>query len=187
MMRLWSAQDRTFEDDEDQVHPSLGFGYETSGEIRMNAHPTTFTIVLSGPPLTTGTFAQSAKAVGGTDTYGAPENEPAPGLTVDAPVPEALAAGAVQIKYRAEDVQILSAFGTGDLNISQRVGHLHIAVDDLPVYWADANDNGSIEIVGLLPGEHTVLIELADNDHKISPGQSAHITFTAPSVSPHSG
>jgi len=82
--------------------------------------------------LTTGAFAQSAKAVRGADPYVSIENEPAPKLIVDPPAPEALAMGAVHLQYRAENVHIVPVFGAGALNASPRVGHLHITVDDLP-------------------------------------------------------
>jgi hypothetical protein len=154
--------------------------------IAMSMRPTTVTIVLGGTLLTTGTLAQNANAVTVSDPYRADENEPAPGLIVDAPDPESLAAGAVQIQYRAENEHFFSAFGTDDLNESQRISHLYITVDDLPLHWAGASDAGTIDIVGLLPGDHRVSFELVDTSHKISLGQSANLTFTVPNIAPHS-
>ena len=41
-------------------------------------------------------------------------------------------------------------------------GHLHIQVDELPWWWADASDNNTVDIAGLPPGQHKVKIELVD-------------------------
>jgi hypothetical protein len=51
-----------------------------------------------------------------------------------------------------ENVRIAQVFGAGALNVSPRVGHLHITVDNLPWWWADASDNNTIDIAGLPPG-----------------------------------
>ena len=55
-----------------------------------------------------------------------------------------------------ENVHIVPVFGAGALNVSPRVGHLHITVDDLPWHWADTSDNNTIDVVGLPPGQHKV-------------------------------
>ena len=52
-------------------------------------------------------------------------HEPSPKLIVDPPLPGALAQGVVWIQYRVENVHIAPVFGTGALNVSPRVGHLH--------------------------------------------------------------
>ena len=62
--------------------------------------------------------------------------------------PGALAQGVVWIQYRVENVHIVPVFGTGALNVSPRVGHLHIHVDDVPWWWADASDTNTIDIAG---------------------------------------
>jgi hypothetical protein len=62
------------------------------------------------------------------------------------------------IQWRAENVHIVPVFGKGALNASPRVGHLHIHVDDLPWWWADANDINTIDMAGLPPGPHKVSI-----------------------------
>ena len=53
----------------------------------------TLAAVAAGTVLATAAFAQSAKEVRGPTPYFAVENEPAPRLIVDPPVPEALAQG----------------------------------------------------------------------------------------------
>jgi Family of unknown function (DUF6130) len=69
--------------------------------------------------------------------------------------------------------------------VSPRVGHLHITVDDLPWHWADTSDNNTIDVVGLPPGPHKLLIELVDATHHAFAGQSVTLTFTVPDAAPH--
>lgn len=140
----------------------------------------TFTTLAAGIMLAMSAFAQSAKDVRGGSPYVAIENEPAPKLIVDPPLPDQLARGLVQIQYRAENVHIVPVFGVGALNISPRVGHLHITVDDLPWHWADASDSNTVDLVGLPSGEHKVLIELVDTAHHVFPGQAKTVMFTVP-------
>jgi hypothetical protein len=127
----------------------------------------TLAAVAAGTALATSAFAQSAREVRGPSPYNAIETEPAPKLIVDPPLPDRLARGVVQIQYRAENVHILPVFGAGALNVSPRVGHLHITVDDLPWHWADASDSNTVDIVGLPPGQHKVLIELVNAEHQV--------------------
>ena len=124
----------------------------------------------------------SAKAVRGATPYAPIKDEPAPKLIVDPPLPEMLVHGVVWIQWRVENVRILPVFGKAALSVSPRVGHLHVHVDDLPWWWADASDNNTIDIAGMPPGEHKVLIELADTDHHVFPGQAKTVTFTVPST-----
>jgi len=130
--------------------------------------------------LATGAFAQSAKEVRGGSPYVEIKNEPAPKLIVDPPLPEGLALGVFWAQYRVEKLRIVPVFGAAALQTSPRVGHLHIIVDDLPWWWADASDNNTVDIAGLPPGEHKVKIELVDANHNVFPGQSKIVTFTIP-------
>jgi hypothetical protein len=77
-------------------------------------------------------------------------------------------------------VHIVPVFGAGGLTVSPRVGHLHVTVDDLPWHWADTSDNNTIDLVGLPPGPHKVLIELVDATHHVFPRQQQTVTFTIP-------
>src|SRR3954470_12237499 len=140
----------------------------------------TLVALAAGSVLATSVFAQSAREVRGPTPYVAIENEPAPKLIVDPPLPDQLTRGLIQIQYRAENVRIVPVFGAGALNVSPRVGHLHITVDDLPWHWADASDSNTVDLVGLPPGPHKVLIELVDAAHHVFPGQAASVTFTVP-------
>jgi Family of unknown function (DUF6130) len=123
-------------------------------------------------------FGQSAKEIRGASPYVAIENEPTPKLFVDPPLPDLLDQGVVWIQYRTENVHIVPVFGKGALNASPRVGHLHVQVDDLPWWWADASDNNTIDLAGMPPGLHKVRIELVDANHEVFPGQSKTVTFT---------
>ena len=130
--------------------------------------------------LATSAFSQSAREIRGATPYAAIENEPAPKLVVDPPVPEVLAQGIFWAQYRVENMRILPVFGKGALTASPRIGHLHITVDDLPWWWADASDNNTVDIAGLPPGEHKVKIALVDANHNIFSGQVVTLTFTVP-------
>ena len=100
------------------------------------------------PPASAEPKAPGARAVRGATPYAAIEDEPAPKLIVDPPLPGPLAKGVVWIQWRVENVRILPVFGKGALNVSPRVGHLHVHVDDLPWWWADASDNNTIDLAG---------------------------------------
>jgi hypothetical protein len=141
----------------------------------------TLAAVAAGTLLATSAFAQSAREIRGASPYVAIENEPAPKLIVDPPLPEGLAQGVFWAQYRVENIRIVQVFGAGALNVSPRVGHLHITVDDLPWWWADASDNNTVDIAGLPPGQHKVTIALVDANHNVIPGQVVTVPFTVPS------
>ena len=125
----------------------------------------------------------SAQDVGAPTPFLPLLNESAPRLFVEPPIPDRLAHGSVLIPYRTENFRILPVFGPGALDVSPRAGHLHITVDDLPWHWADASDDRTVVVVGLPPGSHKVLIELADPNHRVITGQA--VTFTVPAAAPH--
>lgn len=123
--------------------------------------------------------AQTAKDVRGSTPLVAIPNEPPPKLIVDPPIPEQLALGRVFIQYRTENLRILSVFGSGALTVSSRVGHLHYKVDDQT--WPIVDTSGeTLVLVGLPPGPHKVLLELADATHKPFAGASKLVEFTVP-------
>lgn len=130
--------------------------------------------------------APSAKEIRGASPYLELENEPAPKLIVDPPLPNLLDLGVVWIQWRVENVHIVPVFGKGALNVSPRVGHLHVHVDDVPWYWADVSDVNTIDLAGMPPGPHTILIELVNSNHDVFPGQSKTVTFTIPKGAPRS-
>ena len=135
---------------------------------------------LAGTMLATGAFGQSAKDVRGGSPYVEIKNESAPKLIVDPPLPEGLALGVFWAQYRVENLHIVvPVFGPGALQVSPRVGHLHVQVDDL-WWWADASDSNTIDIANLAPGEHKVRIVLVDAAHNPFPGQEVTLRFTIP-------
>lgn len=105
------------------------------------------------------------------------DNEPPPRLIVDPPLPGPLASGRVFIQYRTENIRVLPVFGKGALDVSPRVGHVHITVDDAPWHFVDAS-GGTVVITGLGPGPHRVLVELADPTHRVL--MSETVTFSLP-------
>lgn len=125
----------------------------------------------------------SAREVRGPTPYLPIENEPPPRLIVDPPIPKLLERGVVLIQYRTENCRILPVFGEAALDVSPRVGHLHIRVDDLPWLWADASDLNTVDMSGMPPGDHEVTIDLVDANHQVYPGQSRTVKFTVPSGS----
>ena len=117
----------------------------------------------------TGAFAQS--------TVVPIDNEPAPRLIVEPPLPGPLAQGLVIIPYRVENLRILPIAGAGARSVSPRLGHLHITVDDLPWLWADFGQSSTIVLAGMPLGPHNVRIELGDSEGNV---------FTAQTVTFHS-
>jgi uncharacterized protein DUF6130 len=124
------------------------------------------------------TGARSAKDSRGATPYLEIKNEPAARLIVDPPLPDLLDQGIVFIQWRAENVHIVPVVGKGALTVSPRVGHLHVHVDDLPWLWADASNINTIDLAGVPPGPHKILIELVNANHEVFPGQSKTVTFT---------
>ncbi len=123
--------------------------------------------------------AQTAKEIRGASPLVAIENEPPPRLIVDPPLAEPLAAGRVFIQYRTENLRVVPVFGKGALTVSPRIGHIHITVDDAPWHFVDASGE-TIILVGLPPGPHKVLVELADPTHKVITSET--VRFTIPVV-----
>jgi hypothetical protein len=123
--------------------------------------------------------AQTARDVEGATPLVAIPNEPPPKLIVDPPISEQLALGRVFIQYRTENLRILPVFGAAALNVSPRVGHMHIVVDDQT--WPIVDTSGTtFAAVGLKPGPHKVVFQLADTLHRPIPGATQTVTFVVP-------
>lgn len=125
--------------------------------------------------------AQTARDIRGPSPLLAIETEPPPRLIVDEPLAGPLAAGRVFIQYRAENMRILPVFGSGALSVSPRIGHVHITVDDAPWHFVDASGE-TIILVGLSPGAHMVLIELADPTHRVVARQPVRLVVPTPAT-----
>ena len=104
--------------------------------------------------------------------------EPQPKLVVDAPLPEPLSRGVALIRYRTENLQILPVFGPKALDVSPRIGHLHVAVDGASWVWADTG-GGPIIVAGLPEGPHKVEITPVNTHHQPL-GQSVVVEFVIP-------
>ena len=113
-------------------------------------------------------FAQSAKdTCGPTPVIPLAGEEPPATIITYPPVAEPLASrGVAIIQYCTQNLHLVAVFGQNALAVSPRVGHLHVTVDDNSWVWADASGNPII-LMGLLPGPHKILIELADANHRI--------------------
>ena len=109
--------------------------------------------------------AQSARDILGPAPVVALASEPPPRLIVDPPIAEGLAKGRVYIQYRAENLRIVQVFGQAALDVSPRIGHIHVTVDDTPWHWADASGEQLI-ITGMPVGPHKILIELVNANHQ---------------------
>ena len=121
--------------------------------------------------------AQTAREIRGPSPLLAIPSEAPPRLIVDEPLAEPLAAGRVFIQYRAENMRIIPVFGAGALQVSPRIGHVHITVDGASWHFVDASGE-TIILVGLSQGPHKVLIELADPTHKVVDRQE--VSFVIP-------
>jgi hypothetical protein len=105
------------------------------------------------------------------------ENEPPPKIFIDPPLAEPLERGVAVIQYCAEYLHIVPVFGAKALQVTPRVGHLHVRVDDAAWVWAEAGGNPII-LMGLAPGSHKVTIELVNANHQIL--DRAEVTFVIP-------
>jgi hypothetical protein len=110
-------------------------------------------------------MAQSARDIRGPAGVVPLASEPAARIVIDSPLADSLAQGRVVIQYRAENLRIVQVFGPAALNVSPRIGHIHVTVDDAPWRWADASGEPLI-INGLPAGPHKVRIELVNANHQ---------------------
>jgi hypothetical protein len=133
----------------------------------------TLVAIAAGTVLATGAFAQS--------TVVPIDNERAPRLIVQPPLPGPLARGVVYISYQVENLRILPLGGAAASKVSPRVGHLHVTIDDLPWFLADYGQSNTIILGGMPRGQHKVLIEVVDPEGKVFTGQT--VTFYAPGSS----
>jgi hypothetical protein len=110
-------------------------------------------------------MAQTARDIRGAAPVVPLAREPAPRIVIDPPLADSLVHGRVVIQHRAENLHIVPVFGPNALNVSPRIGHIHVTVDDAPWHWADASGEPLI-MNGFPAGPHKVLIELVDANHQ---------------------
>lgn len=125
-------------------------------------------------------FAQSGAQQATVFPLTAPQ--PPARIFADPPLPDALATGRVFIPYRVANLRILPVFGPKALEVTPRIGHLHVAVDGAPWHWADASGTPII-LVGLPAGPHKVELVLANANHQ--PLDRVEIAFTVPAGADH--
>lgn len=111
------------------------------------------------------TATQSAREVRGPAPIVPIAGEPPVKLIIDPPLEDSLAHGRVVIQYRAENLRIVPVFGKASLDVSPRIGHIHVTVDDAPWHWLDASGE-PLTITGFSAGKHKVLIELVNASHQ---------------------
>jgi hypothetical protein len=109
------------------------------------------------------------------------ESEALPTLIAYPPLAGPLARGVVIIQYRTEHARILPVFGKAAADVSPRLSHLHVTVDDWKGTWAHTSEDPII-LVGLTPGAHKVLLEVADPTHNILTGTT--VSFIVPEKKP---
>ena len=124
-------------------------------------------------------MAQTARDIRGPAAVVPLATEPAPRIVIDPPLADWLAGGRVVIQYRAENLRIVPVFGPNALDVSPRIGHIHVTVDDAPWRWADASGEPLI-INCLPPGPHKVMIELVNANHQTL--DTGVVTFVIPNV-----
>ena len=129
-------------------------------------------------------WAQTATEIGRPAAVIPLASEPPSKLVVYPPLAEPLARGVVILQYRTENMRIIPVFGKGAAEVSPRVGHLHVTLDDRPGTWAHTSGDPII-VVGLKPGVHKMLIELADPNHKILASETVGVTVPEQPGSPH--
>ena len=117
-------------------------------------------------------FCAAAVAEKPTDNCGTTKvvpltgEEPPPKIFIDPPLAEPLASrGVAIIHYCAQNLRLIPVFGPNALDVSPRVGHVHVRVDDAPWVWMEGSDKPVI-LGGLPAGPHTVRFELMDSNHR---------------------
>ena len=145
----------------------------------MHSSLTHFGAMIACTLLATLAFAQSARDVRGPSPLVAIESEAPAKLIVDPPLPEPLALGRVFIQYRTENLRVMPVFGKGALEVSPRIGHVHITVDDASWHFVDSSGE-TVILVGLKPGPHKVLFELADPTHRVITSETVNFTVPDP-------
>jgi hypothetical protein len=104
--------------------------------------------------------------------------QPPARIVIEPPLAEPLASrGVVILQYCVENLHIVPVFGPNAAGLSPRIGHLHVAVDDLAWVWADASGNPII-LQGLPAGPHKVRLDLVDAAHH--PIDKQTISFVVP-------
>jgi hypothetical protein len=73
--------------------------------------------------------------------------------------------------------RIVQVFGPNALDVSPRIGHVHVTVDDASWHWLDGSGE-PVTMNGFAAGPHKVLIELVDANHQVL--DKGVVTFVIP-------
>jgi len=134
-------------------------------------------MVASGALFCTAAWAQSTADASHPPAILPVQSEAAPTIVAYAPLAEPLARGVAIIQFRTENLRIMPVFGKTAADVSPRLGHLHVTVDNWPGGWAHTSLDPII-VNALTPGPHKVLLEIADPTHKIL--TSTTVNFVVP-------
>ena len=147
---------------------------------RQNKRPRRSFLSSAALGLVVGSFALAAPAAAEVVSI-VPLASPQPPaqLIVDPLLPEPLSRGVAIVPYQAVNLRIVPIFGANALDVSPRVGHLHVTVDDTPWHWADASGLPII-VAGLTPGPHKIELILADPTHQ--PLDRKMVEFVVPAT-----
>jgi hypothetical protein len=105
-----------------------------------------------------------------------------PAIVIDAPAPDSTVRGPAIIVFRAENIRIMSLFIPEAPDASTvPTGHLHVNVDSADWHWVHTSVD-PVVVTGLLPGKHTVRLELADKNHRPLDAQTVTFTIAAPPI-----
>lgn len=132
-------------------------------------------VAAAGAAFCVAAFAQKAPDTGVPPAILPLESEPAPKLVAYPPLAAPLARGVVIIQFRTENFRVMPVFGKTAVEVSPRIGHLHVTVDDWHGTWAHTSEDPII-LVGLTPGAHKLRLELADPNHKILASETVSVT-----------
>ena len=83
------------------------------------------------------------------------------------------------MKATGINLRVKPVFGQNAVAVSPRLGHLHLSVDEWHGTWAHTSEDPII-LVGLTPGPHKILLEVADPGHKILTRDT--VVFAVPAV-----
>ena len=136
----------------------------SAGISPVGVNPATFVSPKSPVILQSGNTLTAQDVLGAAGVVPLTDEAP-PKIIIDQPLADSLAQGRVVIQYRAENLRIVPVYGPAALDVSPRIGHIHVTVDDGPWRWVDASGEPLI-INKLSPGPHKVLIELVNANHQ---------------------
>jgi hypothetical protein len=106
-----------------------------------------------------------------------------PGIAVESPAVDGIVNGVAIIRFRTENIRILSPFLGPVPPAALPAGHVHVTVDGAEWHWMHTSTE-PIVVTPLSPGVHTVTLELAAADHRPLATTSVRFTVAAKGVSP---